>query len=108
MSLLLIVCMWKPYFLYSQGFREKISEYVIRRGKLLVLSFSICIISYFLTRKFINEVDTYAELILLSLLIMLCVSLASLVMFYIIDKFYRSFIKRMYSYFINKINAVFK
>lgn len=108
MSLLLIVCMWKPYFLYSQGFREKISEYVIRRGKLLVLSFSICIISYFLTRKFINEVDTYAELILLSLLIMLCVSLASLVMFYITDKFYRSFIKRMYSYFINKINAVFK
>jgi hypothetical protein len=36
-SLLVIVCIWKPLFLYKCGFKENIGEYVIRLFKYLAL-----------------------------------------------------------------------
>ena len=36
-SLLVIVCGWKPYFLYHNGFRESVWEYMRRYSKYLVL-----------------------------------------------------------------------
>lgn len=44
-SLLVIICIWKPFFLYKYGFKDNIKEYILRYLKLLLLimiSFGVC------------------------------------------------------------------
>lgn len=49
-SLLIIVCGWKPYFLYHDGFKEGVGEYVGKYLKFIILMS----ISFFVSRKIVQ------------------------------------------------------
>lgn len=47
-SLIVIVMIWKPYFLFTKGFRFPVIRYVLLMGKHLLIFAAIAIIMYFL------------------------------------------------------------
>lgn len=52
-SLLLIVCCWKPYFLFKYGFRERFSIYILKIFKLLLL----ITVSWYISFYIINLIN---------------------------------------------------
>lgn len=52
-SLLLVICTWKPYFLYKYGFKESVLEYILLYFKYIIGLFLSCVISYFIIKTFI-------------------------------------------------------
>lgn len=69
-SLFFITYCWKPYFLYSRGFKRKISEYWIGIIKLLLLGFvSMVILNLFIDNILsINPAKNYISWILYALI----------------------------------------
>lgn len=99
-SLLIIVCGWKPYFLYKSGFRECIWEYVLHWGKYLLL----IIISFSVTSALSNillvmDVSSYFSWGIYALGLLLLYSMISLFLFISTDAASRSYAKRFYTFF---------
>jgi len=95
-SLLIIVCCWKPYFLYKWGFKENISEYVYRYLKYLSILAISFIIALWGSNLFLLPAITFVEW---SLYACKCFSLymvVSAVLFILLDKSYCSICSRMY------------
>ena len=96
-SLLLVVYSWKPYFLYTRGFKEPILEYVKRLGKyLFLLSFSFLIVNIFV-QKYIQIPDcTYWGWMLRAFIIEFIFSLVSAVLLCVFDNTARVFPMRIW------------
>lgn len=95
-SLLIIVCCWKPYFLYKWGFRENISEYVYHYLKYLSILAISFIIALWGSNLFLLPAITFVEW---SLYACKCFSLymvVSAVLFILLDKSYCSICSRIY------------
>lgn len=88
-SLVAVICTWKPYFLYSKGFAENVKEYICRYGKYVMLLGVSCFISKVLVCKIVSfGITTYVQwliyasitimiYILISLFFLLCVDMTS-------------------------------
>lgn len=96
-SLLLIVCGWKPYFLYCCGFKEPVWEYVFRKGKfLLLLVVGFTLSSYFLSKIFPDTVvRTYYDWMRYALKVVFVYSLLSFPLFYFSEQGIRDFTMRV-------------
>lgn len=95
-SLLLVVCIWKPYFLYSCGFKENCIEYFIRIGKyvlLLGLTFLGC--RWLLEHVASIVIDTWLDWLISAVTSLLLYSSISLVTLCCIDKSSRAFAQRL-------------
>ena len=98
-SLLIIVCCWKPYFLYKCGFKEKISEYIYRYMKcmlLVVFSFigTLKILHMIVKDDFISSYYEWGKYGILCLSLYITVSL---LFFLVFDSGMRRFVNRIKS-----------
>lgn len=94
-SLLVIVCIWKPLFLYKCGFKENIGEYVIRLFKYLALIAVSCIsISWLGDCLFSNSFHSYGQWCLYAFKLLVLYTLFSLTLFLCLDKASRSYVIR--------------
>ncbi len=98
-SLLVIVCVWKPYFLYNKGFHESVKEYVVRYGKLILLVLISWFIARFIVNSTINDVNTYWQWIWKGAIVFILISVVSFCLFYLAEKNFRSLIFRVLQYF---------
>lgn len=87
-SLIVIVHMWKPYFLFTQGFKTPISQYVVRIGKyLMATAISIAVSYYIYSLIKISNDNEVVRLILAILTSMVTYFIVSISLFSIIDKY---------------------
>ena len=95
-SLLLVICCWKPYFLYTCGFKISIWSYLFLIGKIMCLVIISWGISYF----FLEYIDLLCENIMdwifLSIKVLLFYGVLSLCVFQVFDKDFRVFSKRIF------------
>lgn len=101
-SLLLIVCSWKPYFLYRWGFKEKISEYICRYLKYILLLAISFIVTLWTLNLFSSSVATFIEWGIYALIVLLSYTLFSGFLFVLFDTSYRNMCKRMLSFIKRK------
>ena len=96
-SLLVIVCIWKPYFLYKKGFQENVSEYIIMCLKYGGVIFLSCLISFFLLKYLSIEsgISSYINWLWLTIEIVSIYSFFSFFLFFIFDKGIRDFVSRV-------------
>lgn len=96
MSLLIVVCCWKPYFLYTCGFKEWYGEYFIRIGKYLILLGTVFFGCRWIFAHIISmPMDTWGTWLLVALAAVSVYSLLSLVLLWYTDAPSRLFIKRL-------------
>ena len=95
LSLLTIICIWKPYFLYRKGFKESVWEYVwlyLKKILLLLLAFVSVVRICF---HFMDlPADTYLQWLVYAICTILLYSSVSLGIFYVFDISLRSVFKR--------------
>lgn len=102
-SLLVIVCGWKPYFLYRDGFKDRVSEYVGKSLKLVLLMLSACWLSKeIIDVLFNNSVSCYSGWVVYSLQVIGTYVLLSLLVLYITEVSVRDLSKRIYYFIIKK------
>lgn len=102
-SQLIVVCSWKPFFLYKYGFKERVSEYVFRLFRLLILiSLSFISVSWFCDSFFLNSIDSFRQWGLNALLTILSYSTFSSCLFLCVDSAARSCATRVKSLLISK------
>lgn len=102
-SLLLIVCIWKPYFLYHYGFKESILEYIKRYVKYLAIIVCLFIICSKVSNDyFIAPADSYFQWSIYGMRILALYTMLSVTILAFVDKSARSLLIRIYK-FIHKI-----
>lgn len=102
-SLLLVICSWKPYFLYRYGFKEPIVEYIKRYVKyiaIIVLLFIAC--SEISNYCFITPASSYVQWIVYGVKVLALYVILSIMIFALADKKARNLLGRIYK-FIHKI-----
>ena len=90
-SLVVVVCSWKPYFLYKEGFRDNVSEYAIRYIKYLI----VLVISSFLCYRFFQSIDiqSWCNWIIMSLYSLFTFVFVSLIFFCFTDRYARASVR---------------
>ena len=102
-SLLIVVCGWKPFFLYKYGFKEHVSEYIIRLFKYLALIAVSCVcVSWLGNYLFSTSIYSYGNWCLYALQLLVLYSVFSFVLFFCSDKAARSYVKRIKSFIIKR------
>lgn len=95
-SLLIIICCWKPYFLYSRGFKENCAEYFIRHIKYIMILGSGFIGCRWLITKLIHlSLDSWGNWILGAVVMLTIYGTVSLLSMWCLDKSARAFVKRL-------------
>ena len=106
-SLLIVICCWKPYFLYTVGFKEKIGEYVQRYIKyigIILLSMGMC---ETLIHSIIEEcINSYITWFFYCLLFLCIYGICSAILFCCMDSYPRLFVKSAYSTILCKIRQL--
>lgn len=102
-SLLLIVCGWKPYFLYKCGFMESVGEYILQYIKYVGLLTILWLgVSYLCEILFEKSVSSYWGLLQYAFKILLLYLVVSIILFVVMDKAFRANIKRARVFIENK------
>lgn len=95
-SLLIVVCCWKPYFLYTRGFKESCSEYYIRVGKyVIVLGMVFWGCTWLLSDSIQNLINSWANWFLWAFVSVMIYGTISLLLLWCMDNSTRSFLKRL-------------
>lgn len=96
-SLIIIVHIWKPYFLYSKGFNIKIVKYFY----LVTINIVPITISFFLSKRLLNaifinfnQIASWSELFLSAIVFFILISTSSIILMFITSSGFRSFISR--------------
>lgn len=104
-SLFIIPCCWKPFFLYKYGFRENIGEYVVRYLKyIFLIALSFFCVSFLSERIFVfaDSIHSYWQWVFYSFKLLFLYIIFSFSVFVYSDKFVRSYIIRFKQVFIQK------
>lgn len=102
-SLLLIVCGWKPYFLYCYGFKERVWEYILRYAKYsLLLATSFILVSFLADNFFAEVVVSYWQWAVYACTILVLYTIISALLFACMDSGARAYLKRLQILFIKK------
>lgn len=103
-SLITIVCCWKPYFLYKRGFNEKVRGYFLRISKLLSLLVGVSFACNWLITDIFNlsNPSTWCEWLTEALVSVAIYSLFSLLILCGLDDASRSFSRRLIGVIIRK------
>lgn len=103
-SLLIIIYGWKPYFLYKNGFKDRLSEYVWKYIKYI----SVILVSFFVCVRLLNmcvyDMDnTYYRCLFCCVVSFSIYVLVSIFLFCCIDAYPRLFMIWIYDTFQRKI-----
>lgn len=94
-SLLIIVCGWKPYFLYSRGFKVSIWKYVFMLLNMLCLIFTSFLVSTIILKYMDLSCPDICEWAQTALKVLGVYVGVSMIVF-LFDRNYRTFLKRLY------------
>lgn len=95
-SQIVIICTWKPFFLYRYGLKEKFISYVMRYLKLIILLCSAFYISENIITSLIKyNIKDFIHWGLYAIIIISLYSLISLIILYLLDTSARLFTKRI-------------
>lgn len=95
-SLLVIVFLWKPYFLFSKGFKMPISIYVKMYAKhLLILAIVVTLLHFIIPTLGICGESSWSKLLLDGVVLALCLTLIIGSITYVFESGMRDFVKRV-------------
>ncbi|WP_242386306.1 lipopolysaccharide biosynthesis protein [Phocaeicola sartorii] len=97
-SLLLIVCSWKPYFLYSCGFKIPISNYILMITNIISAIIITCLISLFILEYIDLSCSNIVDWFQTALKVICVYGIVSIVIFVILNKDYRALLQRLYKH----------
>lgn len=104
-SLLIIVCSWKPYFLYKVGFKEPIQDYLTHYFKYLL----VMLIPFYIVKKISNNFNlednldkSFIEWGVFGFIIIMVYAIICLVLLSSTDKSARAFCRRIYNSLIKQ------
>lgn len=102
-SLFVIVCCWKPYFLYKRGFKESIKEYVCRSLKYILVLCAFSYLCFLFFEAFLSEQNvSFPQLLLKGFIIIVLFALCSFLILYTIDKYPKKLVKSLYCHIVKK------
>lgn len=94
-SLFIIVCLWKPYFLFKKGFKVKVIIYWIKFFKYLICScFSILLSEYIVHFIITFNVKNWQVWVYNAFVIFIIILLITLILFFICFREFRDFCGR--------------
>jgi len=98
-SLIAIIGIWKPYFLFRSGFKMSVFRYwqgVVRYVMLSVLALAIC---YFINRTFMTIIPekSFLDLILYGIVVSVEISVILFSVFFIADRYFREVVDTLYT-----------
>lgn len=95
-SLVAVICTWKPYFLYSKGFIDNMNEYIWKYGKYIILLGGGCYASKTLAcRILLFDISTYLQWLICASVTIIIYILISLFLLFCVDVTSRSFLKKI-------------
>jgi hypothetical protein len=95
-SLLVIVFLWKPYFLFSKSFKMPISIYVKMYAKhLLILAIVVTLLHFIIPTLGICGESSWSKLLLDGVVLALCSTLIIGSITYVFESGMRDFVKRV-------------
>lgn len=95
-SLLLVVSCWKPYFLYSRGFKIPVWGYLLLISRIVCLIILSWYVSGFFLGYMNHSCRNFIDWIFLSLKTLFLYGLFSLCIFQVFDKNFRAFTRRIF------------
>ncbi|WP_044268903.1 lipopolysaccharide biosynthesis protein [Bacteroides timonensis] len=95
-SSLLIVCIWKPYFLYSKGFKKTVAHYWVNYCKhLFVLLFTGVTCYYLFPKDYFAPETSFGHWIIYGVILTISYTLSTYILLYIVSPSIRSFTRRI-------------
>ncbi len=96
-SLVLVICIWKPYFLYKCGFKEGVEEYVVKYVKYLgILGGTMLGCSWLLEKiSIVENCSSYVDWVIYAVEVVVVYATISAIVFYCFDRGMRNFVGRM-------------
>lgn len=102
-SMLFIVILWKPYFLYHRGFEESLREYWLEVGKQLLLILASWAFMGWMVRFIpVNPYDGYISWIIYAIMLVGILGVLLISLFYIFTSGFRFFVARILEKFRKK------
>lgn len=102
-SLSLIVCLWKPFFLYKYGFKMPIAEYWLKTSVFFILSGGLWVLFHFLLPRIaINPYESFISWIIYALIIVTPYSVISWLLYAIFTKGMRDISIRFWDIIIKR------
>lgn len=103
LSQFVIICLWKPYFLYSQGLQSNASQYFIPLvGRLFIITIDFIAFKFIFSSYNISNIDNYLSWFLFTITIFFVVFIILFAEFYFLTSGMHSFTLRIYNIIINK------
>ena len=100
-SLLIIVCGWKAYFLFHFCFKESVCNYILQIGKYLMLLLCAAYLSNAMIQLLLTfAYNTYPHWILYGIIVISSYTFISFIILYITDKAFQSLVNRTYKLFL--------
>ena len=104
-SLIIIFCLWKPYFLYKNGFKLPVYSFYIKTFVFVFLSSAVWFIFHQLLPYItINAYKDFTQWILYSLVIVIPYSIITWILYYLFTQGMRDFSKRIFILVKNALN----
>ncbi|MCM4167339.1 hypothetical protein KCTC52924_02923 [Arenibacter antarcticus] len=102
-SLILIIMIWRPYFVFTQGFKRDIREYIVGFLKLILSAMITLVTVNYLSEQFYNiTIETWFHWLLMSLKIIALSVIINFVIMYVLNKGFRDVVKRMLHLMLKK------
>lgn len=102
-SMLFVVILWKPYFLYHRGFEESLREYWLEVGKQLLLILASWAFMGWMVRFIpVNPYDGYVSWIIYAIMLVGILGVLLISLFYIFTFGFRFFVARILEKFRKK------
>lgn len=96
-SLMLIICLWKPYFLYKEGFKSSVKSYWYKTSVYFVLSSGVWLILHLTIVRMIdfNNISSFLELVFVILMLVPLYALLTWGAYYFMASGMKDFTDRM-------------
>lgn len=103
-SQLIVVCTWKPYFLYKYGFKESCLEYFVRVSKYILLLGVIFLGCRWLLNNVIYiPTEKWTYWLLQAFVSVFLYGLATIIALYSLDKSSKSFVRRVLKVIVSRL-----
>lgn len=97
-STVLVIHVWKPYFLFSQGFKDSIICYIIKFGGYLLLMIVSYILADFICGTITDFViETWLDWIRIAIYVVTVESIVAFMLMWLVTQGMKDFVKRLYT-----------
>lgn len=95
-SQIVITNSWKAFFLYKEGFQQKINEFIVAYTCKITLVFLSLFVTYYFFENLCIPISTYKGWILYALSVVVFYSVLLGFLLFLLDQIFREFVKQVY------------